>query len=148
MKACDIMTARPFAVLPSDEVWKAAEIMKYEDVGGVPVVGSVVHPHLVGLITDRDITIRCVARRHSGHCTVADHMTPQPLQTVLPNAAIDEVVQKMESAQIRRVPVVDERGELIGIIAEVDLAMKLAPSDALPARKRVKTATPQALVKL
>ena len=148
MKARDIMTHHPFAVLPTDELWKAAEIMKYEDIGGVPVVDTAIHSHLVGLITDRDITIRCVARRHGGRCTVAEHMTPLPLQTVLPDADTDEIVQKMESAMVRRIPVIDEHGELIGIVAEVDLAMKLAPNEALPARKRVKTANPPELVKL
>ena len=148
MKARDIMTARPFAVLPTDDLCKAAEIMKYEDVGGVPVVGSAVHPHLVGLITDRDIAIRCVARHHGTRCTVAEHMTPLPLQTVLPDAGSDEIIAKMESAQVRRIPVVDEHGELIGIVAEVDLATKLAPDEALPARKRVKAASPPLVAKL
>ena len=79
---------------------------------------------------------------------MAEHMTPLPLQTVLPDADTDEIVQKMESAMVRRIPVIDEHGELIGIVAEVDLAMKLAPSAALPARKRVKTANPPTLAKL
>ncbi|MEW5915167.1 MAG: CBS domain-containing protein [Gemmatimonadota bacterium] len=148
MKARDIMTPRPFAVLATDDVWKAAEIMKYEDVGGVPVVENPVHPHLVGIITDRDLTIRCVARRHSGHCSVGDHMTPMPLQTVLPEAPVDEIVAKMEAAQVRRIPVVDAGGELLGIVAEADLAVKLAPNQALPARRRVKASTPPVIAKL
>lgn len=148
MKARDIMTARPFVVLPTDEIWKAAEIMKYEDVGGVPVVADLKTQHLVGLITDRDLTIRCIARRHNGRCSVAEHMTPQPLQTVLPSADCDEIVEKMEAAQVRRIPVVSEHGELLGIVAEADLAMKLAPAAALPARKRVKMSNPPTLAKL
>jgi len=148
MKARDIMTAKPFAVLPSDPVWRAAEIMKYDDIGGVPVVDNCVHPRLVGLITDRDIAVRCVARRHHSECSIAEHMTPAPLSTVLPEASIAEVLEKMEAAQVRRIPVVDTSGELIGIVAEVDLAMKLPARDALPARKRVKTSTPPALSRL
>lgn len=148
MKARDIMTPRPFVVLPTDEICKAAEIMKYQDVGGVPVVEDSQTQRLVGIITDRDLTIRCIARRHGAHCTVGEHMTPAPLETVLPDADTAEIVQKMERAQIRRVPVVNERGELLGIVAEVDLAMKLAPAEALPARKRVKTATPPTVAKL
>lgn len=148
MKARDIMTPRPFAVVPTDDVSKAAEIMKYEDVGGVPVVDNVVRPHLVGIITDRDLTVRCMASRHSGHCTIAEHMTPMPLQTVLPDAPIAEIVAKMEAAQVRRIPVVDESGELIGIVAEADLVAKLAPSEALPARRRVKAASPIQVAKV
>jgi CBS domain-containing protein len=148
MKARDIMTPRPFVVLPSDEIWKAAEIMKYEDVGGVPVVADVKTQRLCGLITDRDMTIRCVARRHGGRCTVGEHMTPLPLQTVLPDAAVEEIVEKMEAAQVRRIPVVDAAGCLLGIVAEADLATKLAPAEALPARKRVKRSSPPVLAKL
>ena len=148
MKARDIMTPQPFVVLPTDEMWKAAEIMKYEDVGGVPVVDSLATQHLVGLITDRDMTIRCIARRHAGGCKVGEHMTPHPLHTVLPDADTAEVVEQMEIAQCRRIPVVDEKGALLGIVAEADLAMKLAPNEALPARKRVKAATQPAIAKL
>lgn len=148
MKAREIMTPQPFVVLPTDEVWKAAEIMKYEDVGGVPVVESIATQHLVGLITDRDLTIRCVARRHGAMCTVGEHMTPAPLHTVGPDADVEEIVKLMESWQVRRIPVIGMKGELLGIVAEVDLAMKLAPSEALPARKRVKISTPPTVAKL
>jgi CBS-domain-containing membrane protein len=75
-------------------------------------------------------------------------MTPMPLQTVLPDANVEEIIAKMECAQVRRIPVVDPSGELIGIVAEVDLAMKLPAAAALPARRRVKTATPPAIAKL
>lgn len=148
MKARDIMTPRPFAVLATDDVSKAAEIMKYEDVGGVPVVDSVLHPRLVGIVTDRDLTVRCLARCHPGHCTVEEHMTPVPLQTVLRDAPVGEIVAKMEAAQVRRIPVVDEWGELVGIVTETDLAVKLSPSEALPARRRVKSASPPLVAKV
>ena len=148
MKACEIMTPHPFVVLATDEICKAAEIMKYEDVGGVPVVEDSHAQRLVGIITDRDLTIRCIARRHAAHCTVGEHMTPAPLETVFPDAETAEIVEKMERAQVRRIPVVNARGELLGIVAEADLALKLAPAEALPARKRVKTATPPTVAKL
>lgn len=148
MKARDIMTPQPLVLVPTDEVWKAAEIMRYEDIGCIPVVRNCVIPNLVGLITDRDITIRCVARRHGAGCAIGDHMTPVPLQTVLPDADTSEIVAKMEAAQVRRIPVVDEAGKLVGIVAEVDLAMKLWPQEARPAGKRVKTAAPPALAKI
>lgn len=145
MKARDIMTAKPLAVVPMDPVWKAAEIMKYEDIGGVPVVSDKVTGRLVGLITDRDITVRCMARRHGSGCLVLAHMTPQPLHTVRPDADIGDVVRKMEAAEVRRVPVVDETGALVGIVAERDLAMKLDASEALPLRKRIKAASHRAV---
>lgn len=145
MKARDIMTAKPLSVVPTDPVWKAAEIMRYEDIGGVPVVSDKVTSRLVGLITDRDIAVRCNARRHGPGCLVLVHMTPQPLHTVHPDSDVNEVVGKMEAAEVRRIPVVDDRGNLVGIVAERDLAMKLEPSEALPLRKRIKAAAHRAV---
>ena len=145
MKARDIMTAKPLAVVPTDPVWKAAEIMRYEDIGGVPVVSDKETGRLVGLITDRDLTVRCISRRHGSGCLVLVHMTPQPLETVHPDSDVSEVVRKMEAAEVRRIPVVDDRGILVGIVAERDLAMKLDASDALPLRKRIKAASHRAV---
>jgi CBS domain-containing protein len=145
MKVRDIMTAKPLAVVPMDPVWRAAEIMKYEDIGGVPVVNDKVTNRLVGLITDRDITVRCMARRHGSGCLVLVHMTPEPLQTVHPDSDVNDVVRKMEAAEVRRIPVVDDCGILVGIVAERDLAMKLDASEALPLRKRIKAASRRAV---
>ena len=145
MKARDIMTPRPLAVIPTDPVWKAAEIMKYEDIGGVPVVDDRTSRRLIGVITDRDITVRCVARRHEPSCLVRAHMTPHPLRIVRPDADVSEIVSQMEAAEVRRIPVVDEYGILVGIVAERDLAMKLAASEALPVRKRIKAASKRAI---
>ena len=132
MKACDIMTPMPAAVTPSAKLFEAAEIMKYEEVGCIPVVSDVVSRRLVGLITDRDIAVRCTARRHGVGCAVADHMTPVPLQTVAPDADVRQIVEKMEAAHVRRVPVVDADGSLLGIVSEADLVAKLPEQHALP----------------
>lgn len=137
MKARDIMTPKPFFIAPTDSVAKAAEIMRYENVGGVPVVTDPARPRLAGMITDRDIVVRWVARGHHAGCLVSEVMTPVPLQTVLPDADISEIVSKMESAEVRRIPVVSDDGILIGIVAEADIATKLAPEEAMPLRKRV-----------
>jgi CBS domain-containing protein len=137
MKARDIMTPKPFFVSPADPVTKAAEIMRYENIGGVPVVSETSSPRLAGMITDRDIVIRCIARGHHADCLVSDIMTPAPLETVLPDADVSEIVHKMETADVRRIPVVSDDGILIGIVAEADIATKLAPGEALPLRKRL-----------
>jgi CBS domain-containing protein len=137
VKARDLMTPRPFVVLPTDGVTKAAEIMRYENIGGVPVVSDTAKPRLAGIITDRDIVLRCVARGHHAHCLVSAVMTPVPLLTVLPDAEVSEIVQKMETGEVRRIPVVSDDGMLLGIVAESDIATKLSPAAALPLRKRV-----------
>ena len=137
VKARDLMTPRPFVVLPTDNVTRAAEIMRYEKIGGVPVVSDPAQPRLAGIITDRDIVIRCVARGLHLPCLVSDIMTPMPLLTVRPDAEISEIVGKMETGEVRRIPVVSDDGILMGIVAEADIATKLSPAAALPLRKRV-----------
>lgn len=136
MKARDLMTPSPFVVQPTDDITKAAEVMRYENIGGVPVVTDPARPRLAGIITDRDIVIRCVARGNHP-CLVSDVMTPVPLLTVLPDAEISEIVLKMETGEVRRIPVVSDDGMLLGIVAEADIATKLSPAAALPLRKRV-----------
>lgn len=126
MNASELMTPDPFTVTPDDSMARAAEVMRNIGVGAVPVVSSQKDLFLRGIITDRDIAIRCVAANHgTGSCRVADHMTPVPLHTVLPSAHQAEVLSAMETAQVRRLPVIDSAGKLVGIIAQADVARKL-----------------------
>jgi CBS domain-containing protein len=138
MNARDIMTPNPFVVAQTDDVCKAAELMRYENIGGVPVVRGHTDPRLVGIITDRDITTRFVARGHHGVCFVRDVMTPLPLHTVSFDADVSDIVRLMEQAEVRRIPVVNADGALVGIVAEADLVAKLSPAEALPLWRRVK----------
>jgi CBS domain-containing protein len=122
MRARDIMTANPRAVNPTDTVRMAAAIIREIGVGALPVVASSSNKTLRGIITDRDIATRCTAEGHSPHCLVRDHMTAAPLQTVEPDEDIEDVIDKMERAQVRRIPVVSTDGMLVGIIAQADIA--------------------------
>lgn len=132
MKAQDIMTPNPAAVTPGDSLAHAAEIMRSRGVGLVPVVDDLQRMRLEGVITDRDIAVRCVANHRGTGCQVSDHMTSGHLDTVHPDDDVSEVIARMERDQVRRIPVVDERGRLTGIIAQADLATKLGPKE--PAR--------------
>lgn len=124
MKARDIMTPHPEAVIPSDLIQRAAEIMRDLDVGFVPIVGDRRTMQLRGVITDRDITIRHVAAGHPRECKVHEHMTAEPIEAVGPEASLAEVLSVMKRAQIRRVPVVENDGRIIGVIAQADIALK------------------------
>jgi CBS domain-containing protein len=84
---------------------------------------------LRGIITDRDITIRCTAEGHAPTCSVRDHMTSLPLQTVGPDEEVHQVMERMERAQVRRIPVVTKEGMLLGIIAQADLATRVGPTE-------------------
>lgn len=127
MKARDIMTANPRVVTPTEPVTHAAEIMRDLDVGIVPVVDDIATMHLEGVLTDRDIAVRCVAFGHHGNCRVSDHMTSDHLDVVRADAEVNEVIKRMEEGQVRRIPVVADGSRLVGIIAQADLAVKLGP---------------------
>ena len=124
MKARDIMTSDPYVVTRAEPISRAAEIMRDLDVGIVPVVDNPTSRRLLGVITDRDITIRCAANKHDSGCAVADHMTGNDLHTVRPDDDVDTVLQMMSKEQVRRIPVVDE-GRLAGMIAQADIVAKV-----------------------
>jgi CBS domain-containing protein len=107
MKARDLMTPRPFVVLPDEPILRAAEIMRDHDVGAVPVVDDRERMVLVGVITDRDLAIRHIAAAH--------------LVTVRPDVGVDDVMKKMRRCKVRRVMVTDEDGVLLGVVAQADV---------------------------
>lgn len=124
MKAREIMTPNPEVVTPDDPITRAAEIMRDRDVGIVPVVDDRTGMRLQGVITDRDIAVRHVARNCPSTCTVGDHMTTDKIDAVSPEAELDEIIDVMERDQIRRVPVLDEEYRLLGIVAQADIATR------------------------
>jgi CBS domain-containing protein len=123
VKIQDVMTPDPRCVTPDALATEAACIMKEEDVGIVPVVDSSSR-RLVGVVTDRDLAIRIVAEGRDGTTTVRDVMSGGDLATLTPDADIDDAMETMASEQVRRIPVVDERGALVGIVAQADVVRK------------------------
>jgi CBS domain-containing protein len=130
MSARALMTPNPIVVTGEDSIRRAAQVMRDHDVGMVPVVDDRAHMHLRGVITDRDIAIRCAVEHHSGECRVEKHMTWGHLATVSTQAGAGEVIQLMEREQVRRV-MVTEGGRLVGVIAQADLALKAGPLEPL-----------------
>lgn len=122
----DVMTKSPRTVEENDNIREAATIMASEDTGVVPVVSG---KKVIGLITDRDIVVRAVAEgKDCGSTRVADAMT-RNVRTVREDTPIDQVMQLMSSAQVRRVPVVGANDELVGIVSIGDLATETNKDD-------------------
>jgi CBS domain-containing protein len=119
MKAQDIMSTNPRCVTPEQDVREAARIMKDENVGVVPVVERDGSRKLIGMLTDRDIAIRVVAEGKSS-AQVREVMSGNP-RTAKADDSVDDVMDLMGREQVRRIPVVDERGELVGIVAQADI---------------------------
>lgn len=126
MKAREIMTRDPEVVSPNDPVSRAAQIMRDADVGIIPVVDDDGSRRLRGVITDRDITVRHVADRHTEDCRVSDHMSGG-LTRVGPDDDVREVLSTMQREQVRRLPVVEDGERLVGIIAQADIAVDIGP---------------------
>ena len=121
MKAKDIMTRKPKCVTPETSVREAARLMKEEDVGVLPVVERDGSDRLIGIVTDRDIAIRHVAEGHdSSSCPVREAMTSS-VRTAREDDDVESVMDLMGKEQVRRIPVVDERGSLVGIVAQADI---------------------------
>jgi CBS domain-containing protein len=129
MIAKDIMTNEPYVVNEGDSVRAAAELMRAHDIGFVPVLREGRSSHLVGVVTDRDIAVRCVARGLMPDGFVAAFMTKEPLATVRPESPVEEVLQLMERARVRRMPVVDARDRVVGVIALADVVRALGRRD-------------------
>ena len=135
MLARELMTPDPSHVTPDDPISVAAELMRDLDVGMMPVVENRNEKRLIGVITDRDIAVRCVAGRHAPGCRVRDHMSSRPVYSIDPDADVSNVLATMKGERVRRVPVVSDRGTLLGIIAQADLATRLGPERPLDVEK-------------
>jgi CBS domain-containing protein len=124
MRIQDIMTRNPACVTGDATVREAAQVMLREEVGLVPVVKGSGDNTLVGVVTDRDIAIRCVAEGKDGTCRVRDVMSGGDLATCTQNDDVESVMGAMRAEKVRRIPIVDERGSLVGIVSQADVATK------------------------
>lgn len=124
MQARDIMTTDPACCTPETPVNEAARMMKDQNVGMLPVVDAEGSDRLVGVVTDRDIAIRHVAEGHNTNdCPVREVMTDN-VATLKPDADMEEVMNLMGKEQIRRIPIVDERGSLVGVVSQADVVLQ------------------------
>ena len=124
-KCSEVMTRDPVCCEPGDAITFVAQIMKQEDVGSVPVVESRESRNLVGIVTDRDLVVKVLAAGGAiDAATVRDAMTTNP-ETCSENDDVDTAVRKMADRQVRRMPVVDANGRLVGIIAQADVATRV-----------------------
>ena len=130
MKIQEIMTRDPSSVTADATVREAAQVMKRENVGIVPVVDAQNERRLVGVVTDRDIAIRCIAEGKDGTCRVRDVMSTDDLATCKVNDDVENVMSAMRSEKVRRIPIVDERGSLVGIVSQADVMLKTRDTNA------------------
>jgi CBS domain-containing protein len=118
--ARDVMTTNPACCKPETPIEEVAKLMVQHDCGEIPVIDRA--EQVVGVVTDRDIVCRLVAKGKNPLAYTAESCMSQPVVTVAVSAPLDDVLSTMEKHQIRRVPVIDENGCCAGIIAQADVA--------------------------
>ena len=124
MKINDIMTTNVNTCQAVDNIFEAAVKMKEEEVGLIPVLEG---DQLIGVITDRDIVVRCIAEKRPGSTKITDVISTD-LVTGTPDMSVEEAEELMSSRQVRRLPIV-ENGKLLGIVALGDLAVHRQTKD-------------------
>ena len=115
----DLMTENPRAIDADKPVAYAARMMRDEDVGLAPIVQG---DRLVGTVTDRDIALRVVAEGRDPESTTVREVASTDLVTIDPEQSLDEALRLMAQHQVRRLPVVEEDGRLVGVLAQADVA--------------------------
>jgi CBS domain-containing protein len=113
-----LMFVKPRTVRSGDSVVDAAKLMKGEETGIAPIVED---GRLVGVVTDGDITIRVVAEGRDPRTTKVEDVASRDLVTVDPDQALEEALALMDEHHVKRLPVVEEDGTLVGIVARADV---------------------------
>ncbi len=121
MKAREIMTANPVCCTASDTIQHAAKLMAQRDCGCLPVVDDLQSRRVIGTLTDRDITCRCTAEGKGPDALVRDAMSSEASCCVADDD-VRTIERLMSERQVRRIPIVDDGGGCIGIVAQADLA--------------------------
>lgn len=127
MRAIDIGTRRVIQAGASVTVIEAAGIMRRHQAGCLVVIREQDdHPEPVGIVTDRDLVTRCVAAHFDPGTTTLECVMSAPLLSCRPDAPIDEVVDTMHQRGVRRLPLIDAAGALVGIVSTDDVLVALA----------------------
>ena len=126
MKNSDIMTKDLVYSLPSDMVSDVAKLMKDEDIGPVLIVDdSHDGKRLVGIVTDRDLALKVVSEGRDPNSTRVEDVMTGSLVTCRADDDVENAMRAMAQNQLRRIPVVDDNGQLVGIISQADVATRL-----------------------
>jgi CBS domain-containing protein len=115
----EVMTSNPCTIDADKPVSYAAKMMRDEDVGLAPVVEG---DRLVGTLTDRDIAIRVVAEGRDPDSTKTKDVASKDVVSVDPQQDLEEALRLMSEHQVRRLPVVEEDGRVVGVVAQADVA--------------------------
>ena len=137
MTVLDVMAKSPALCLPTTPLEDVARMMLDHDCGAIPVVEDLNAPRPVGVITDRDIVIRVLAKGQCPLEATAEDAMSDGVATASSDMSLDAVALIMEQNQVRRIPVVDAEGKIIGVVSQADLALNASPDKVGEVLKRV-----------
>ncbi len=120
MKCQNVMTKNPNCCLPDDTVGQAARLMRHEHIGSVPVISDERSRMLVGIVTQRDLVAKVIAeKRDPSHTEIFEVMT-RTIVACRNDDDVDSALAAMEDHNVRRLPVIDQDGRVVGIISKSD----------------------------
>lgn len=124
-KCSDMMTKDPAFCLPSDTVIKLAQLMGKRDIGPVLIVESDHTKKIAGIVTDRDLALKVVAEGLDPKSIKAEDVMTRKVITVRADDDVQKALTLMTELQLRRIPVVDHRDKIVGILAQADVATRM-----------------------
>jgi CBS domain-containing protein len=125
MKKCnEVMTKNPVCCLPNDSVAKAAELMKSQNIGSIPVIENEQSQKLVGIVTDRDLALKIIAEGRDAKSTKVESVMTRKVVTCRADDDLQKALDAMAEHQLRRIPIVDNDNKVVGIIAQADVATR------------------------
>ena len=120
MNVRQAMTARPRCAAPDTPLSQVAQLMDSQDIGAIPILDG---DRLVGMITDRDIVVRAVAKAKDPSGMSSGEISSGELVTVRPDQDLSDALHLMAQHQVRRLPVVDDENRLVGVVSQADIAL-------------------------
>jgi CBS domain-containing protein/osmotically-inducible protein OsmY len=125
MKCKDLMTRNPEACVYTDTAARVGQMMKSEDVGPIPIVAGRGDKHLIGIVTDRDLALKVVAEGRDPNSVRVEEIMSRDVVSCRPEDDVERALHSMTERKVRRIPIVDQNGKLVGIISQADAARKL-----------------------
>ena len=116
------MFVKPRTVRVGDSIVEAAKLMRGEETGMAPIVDG---GRLIGVITERDITIRVVAEGRDPRTTKVEEIASRDLVTIDPDQDLDDALEVIALHDVKRLPVIEDDGTLVGIVARADVARRV-----------------------
>jgi CBS domain-containing protein len=126
VKKCnEVMTKKTICCQPSDMVATVAQLMQSENIGSIPVIENEQTQKLVGIVTDRDLALKIVAKGHDAKSTKVESVMTRQVVTCRAEDDLQKALDAMAEHQLRRIPIVDNDNRVVGIIAQADVATRV-----------------------